>query len=77
MAELRGMEPHLAIGCWGLLGLIDTPGRESLRIVQDHLLAPTGALILMMVYYISAAAATRFFRFSLSPLMQLMLQVSL
>ena len=39
------------------------------------LLAPTGALIVMMVYYISGSA--HFFRFSLSPLMQLMLQVSL
>ena len=39
------------------------------------LLAPTRALVVMMVYYISAA--THFFRFSLSPLMQLMLQVSL
>ena len=37
------------------------------------LLAPTGALVLMMVYYISG----HFFRFSLSPLMQLMLGVSL
>ena len=44
--------------------------------VGIHLLAPTGALVLMMVYYISAAAG-HFFRFSLSPLMQLMLQVSL
>ena len=36
------------------------------------LLAPTGALIMMMVYY-----TYNFFRFSLSPLMQLMLEVSL
>ena len=44
--------------------------------VSDHvsLLAPTGALVLMMVYYLISA---HFFRFSLSPLMQLMLQVSL
>ena len=42
------------------------------------LLAPTGALIVLMVYYISAAAAApKIFRFSLSPSMQLMLQVSL
>ena len=40
------------------------------------LLAPTGALIVMMVYYISGSGSN-FFRFSLSPLMQLMLQVSL
>ena len=39
MAELRGMEPHLAIGRWGLLGLIDTLRRELLQIVKDHLLS--------------------------------------
>ena len=39
------------------------------------LLAPTGALVVMMVYYIYIRG--NFFRFSLSPLMQLMLQVSL
>ena len=42
---------------------------------SQRLLAPTGALIVMMVYYISGSG--NFFRFSLSPLMQLMLQVSL
>ena len=47
-----------------------------LSLLLLFLLAPTGALVLMMVYYISAAA-THFFRFSISPLMQLMLQVSL
>ena len=41
-------------------------GRDTLQ----ELLAPTGALVLMMVYYILSA---HFFRFSLSPLMQLML----
>ena len=41
------------------------------------LLAPTGALIVMMCYHISAAAAGHSFISSLSPLMQLMLQVSL
>ena len=39
-------------------------------------LAPTGALIVMMVCYLSGSGSN-FFRFSLSPLMQLMLQVSL
>ena len=43
---------------------------------EKRLLAPTGALIVMMVYYISGSGSN-FFRFSLSPLMQLMLQVSL
>ena len=38
------------------------------------LLAPTGALIVMMVYY---TYTVQLFEFSLSPLMQLMLQVSL
>ena len=37
-------------------------------------LAPTGALIVMMVYY---TYTVQLFEFSLSPLMQLMLQVSL
>ena len=40
------------------------------------LLALTGALVVMMVYYIYIRSGN-FFRFSLSPLMQLMLQVSL
>ena len=39
--------------------------------LMHPLLAPTGALIVMMVYYISGGS--NFFRFSLSPLMQLML----
>ena len=38
------------------------------------MLAPTGALIVMMVYY---TYTVQLFEFSLSPLMQLMLQVSL
>ena len=41
------------------------------------LLAPTGALVVMMVYYTYIYLSTHFFRFSLIPLMQLMLQVSL
>ena len=41
------------------------------------LLAPTGALIVIMVYYITVEATATFFRFSLSPLLQLMFQVSL
>ena len=45
--------------------------------LMHPLLAPTGALIVMMVYYISGSGSGNFFRFSLSPLMQLMLQVSL
>ena len=42
---------------------------------DDNFLAPTGALQLMMVYYISSKG--HFLRFSLIPLVQLMLQVSL
>ena len=41
------------------------------------LLAPTGALIVILVYFISIHGSSHFFRFSLSPSMQLMLQVSL
>ena len=44
--------------------------------VHIYLLAPTGALIVMMVYYISGSGGN-FFRFPFSPLIQLMLQVSL
>ena len=43
----------------------------------SSLLAPTGALIVMIVYYIYIWCSSNFFRFSLSPLMQFMLQVSL
>ena len=46
------------------------------QLEKKRLLAPTGALIVMMVYYIYIRSGN-FFRFSLSPLMQLMLQVSL
>ena len=49
--------------------------KSLLKRTINSLLAPTGALVVMMVYYISIR--THFFRFSLSPLMQLMLQVSL
>ena len=38
---------------------------------KKNLLAPTGALIVMMVYYIYIRSGSHFFRFSLSPLMQL------
>ena len=41
------------------------------------LLAPTGALVVMVCYCISAAATSHFFGFLLSPLMQLMLKESL
>ena len=60
---------------------ISLQGRISFDSVRNKtfycniLLAPTGALIVMMVYYISIRG--NFFRFSLSPLMQLMLQGSL
>ena len=43
--------------------------------VKNVFLAPTGALIVMICYYIFIR--NHFFRFSLSPLMQLMLPVSL
>ena len=49
---------------------------SSAAAVCPILLAPTGALIVMMVFYISGSGSN-FFRISLSPLMQLMLQVSL
>ena len=50
-----------------------------LHMIILNLLAPTGALIVMMVYYIytrGGSSSSHFFRFSLNPLMQLMLQVS-
>ena len=59
-------------------GIPEVPsmGQDVTDSLTDALLAPTGALVVMMVYYISARSGN-FFRFSLSPLMQLMLQVSL
>ena len=55
---------------------VSAGGVSFCGVILVALLAPTGALVVMMVYYIYIYPAT-FFRFSLSPLMQLMLQVSL
>ena len=52
--------------------------RLAASLPERHpLLAPTGALVAMMCYCISAAATSHFFGFLLSPLMQLMLKESL
>ena len=48
-----------------------------LRLMLIYLLAPTGALVVMMVYYMYIRSSSNFFRFSLIPLMQLILQMSL
>jgi len=50
-------------------------GVQSMEMMSYFLLAPTGALVVTMVYYIYIRG--NFFRYSLSPLMQLMLKVSL
>ena len=88
-AESKGKSNKLNLSLLPLIGRNGQPNQPYLSTLLTlnpstlipiigtmALLAPTGALVVMMVYYISAAA-THFFRFSLSPLMQLMLQVSL
>ena len=57
---------------WYILSSL-LPLSFSLFPLPSSLLAPTGALIVMMCYYISGGS--NFFRFSLSPLMQLMLKL--
>ena len=60
----------------GQIAFTSTPDEKCIcHNRKMYLLALTGALVVMMVYYISGSG--NFFRFSLSPLMQLMLQVSL
>ena len=50
---------------------------DTYKALLLFLLAPTGALIAIMVYYIrGGSSSSHFFRFSLRPSMQLMLQVS-
>ena len=66
--------PHV---CQSLLVGIPMLQRAGTNTALLYLLAPTGALVVMMVYYIYIYLSGHFFRFSLSLLMQLMLQVSL
>ena len=60
--------------CWLVIFLLCAVQRNT---SICSFLAPTGAHIVMMVYHIYIYIQGHFFRFSLSSLMQLMLQVSL